>query len=600
MKITSKYYKIFLSMLITLWILITPTAFAATEEDYTKFDLREHISIPVQDQKSTQYCWTFASNTVLQTNLLLTKKETFDFSERHMEYATSKTFSDGINNLAHNREVNSGGNERVAMAYYTSGRGPVLETEMPFSISQNPIALAEIEGKTVQKKITDYIAFPEILKTKDETGNITYTNNAKNITYTETEVEVNRTKIKEHIMQYGAVTAMTVSGTAYSEYYNYNMEYPAFYCDNSSLTLNHQITIIGWDDNYEITNFNEQHRPSKPGAYLVLTSYGTNGNYPNGCYYVSYEDAFIEISVLGVINIENIDYDKIYQYDPLGLVNNITYGNNETLYGANVFSKNAKEIEQINEISIAAHLEQDVEVYINAQDGDLTKVQKVEIEQTKIRQGYTTIKLKNPVKLTGDKFVVAVKYINKGKKAGIGVEIASTGYWTTATSNAGESYFSTDMTKWTDLVNAGVSNTNICIKAFTTRVIESEQYEIENDIIYKISQKTTVKDFKAKMNLVEDDKIFKDNIELTENEFVKTNSVLRTSNNKTYTLVVTGDTKGRGQIDMLDVAGVQLHYVGLEQLTGVYLKAADTNFDSKIDMLDVARVLLVHVGLMSL
>ena len=51
---------------------------------------------------------------------------------------------------------------------------------------------------------------------------------------------------------------------------------------------------------------------------------------------------------------------------------------------------------------------------------------------------------------------------------------------------------------------------------------------------------------------------------------------------------------------MLDVAGVQLHYVGLEQLTGVYLKAADTNFDSKIDMLDVARVLLVHVGLMNL
>ena len=137
-------------------------------------------------------------------------------------------------------------------------------------------------------------------------------------------------------------------------------------------------------------------------------------------------------------------------------------------------------------------------------------------------------------------------------------------------------------------------------KSLTTKVIESEQYEIENDIIYKISQKTTVQDFKTKMNLTEDDKIFKDNIELTDNEFVTTNSILRTSNNKTYTLVVTGDTKGRGQIDMLDVARVQLHYVELEPLVGVYLKAADMNFDYKIDMLDVARVLLVHVGLMNI
>ena len=628
MKNTNKYNKIFLSMLIASYALLAPKVQAESKLQIidevpiqntrisrnvsalinkrlmgsSDFDLRNEITVRVKDQKTTNTCWVFASNTVLETNLLLTKNQQYDFSEQHLEYATSKTFTDGINSVGHNRELNEGGNASIAMGYYVSGRGPVLESEMPFSTNQQKQELSAISGKTVQKKITDYAIFPEIQKTKDVEGNITYSNEGKTITYTKEQVQANREKIKQHIMSYGAVAAMTISGSEYSEYYNYNLEYPAYYCDNANLGLNHQITIIGWDDTYPVTNFNSAHQPSEPGAYLVMNSYGTEGNFKNGCYYISYEDAHIELGIIGIINTEDVDYDKIYQYDPLGLANGLTYGNNEVLYGANVFSRNTYEAEQIEEISIASVVEQDVEIYINNQDGELTqnKLIKVETEQTKIRQGYTTIKLKNPVKLTGEKFAVAVKYSGNGTKAGIGVENPTQGYWATATSNAGESYYSTDMVTWKDLSTVGVSNTNICIKAFTTRTVSSETYVVEEDMIYKISPKTTVKDFRTKMNLTEDDKIFKDNIELTEDEFVTTNSVLKTNNNTTYTLVVTGDTKGRGQIDMLDVARVQLHYVGLEKLTGVYLKSADVNFDSKIDMLDVAKVLLVHVGLMSI
>lgn len=262
----------------------------------TKFDLRDSIEIEIKDQKSTQECWAFASNTAIETNLALRENKKYDFSERHMVYSTSKTFTDGINILGHNKEPAGGGNEYIAMAYCTSGRGPIPESEMPFDESEKRISLSEIANKTVQKKIADYIIFPSILKTKDEEGKITYTDGNKSVEYTEEDITEIRNKIKEHIMNYGAITTMTVSGSAYSDYYNYNLDYPAFYCDNTNLIPNHQIAIIGWDDNYPVENFNELNRPSKPGAYLILNSYGTE-NYKYGCYYISYEDCFVELRI---------------------------------------------------------------------------------------------------------------------------------------------------------------------------------------------------------------------------------------------------------------------------------------------------------------
>ena len=76
----------------------------------TNFDLRNYIEIPVKNQKSTQDCWAFATTTSLETNLQLRNNQKYDFSERHMTYATSREFKDGINNLGHNRQATSGGN----------------------------------------------------------------------------------------------------------------------------------------------------------------------------------------------------------------------------------------------------------------------------------------------------------------------------------------------------------------------------------------------------------------------------------------------------------------------------------------------------------
>ena len=571
----------------------------------TKFDLRDVITVNVRNQQSTQHCWTFASNTVLETNLLLRNNQEYDFSERHMAYATARNFTDGINKDGYNREAREGGNEFVAMSYYTSGKGPILEEEMPFSTNVGRISLSEIEGKTAQKKITDYIEFPAISKQKNSSGDIIYKNPNTDETYSQVEVQDIRASIKNHIMNYGAVFATTVSGGSYSKYYNYELDEPALYC-NSDIEPNHQIAIIGWDDTYPIENFNEDIRPSSPGAYLALNSYGKNEQFKTGCFYISYEDAIVEkYGMLGIINAEDIDYDKIYQYDPLGYSRSIRGEGISTLYGANVFKKDKTTIETINEISIASLVEQQFELYVNPLDGELNlnKLQKIETEQTVLRTGYTTVKLKTPIEVAGEEFAVAIKYKGINTDACIGVETPNEGYWSTATSNSKESYYSENGVQWLDLSESSLKNTNICIKAFTTiksSNITSDSYKIEKDLIYKVSPNTTVKTFKDNIKVDETLKIFKNNIELADSEIITTGTILNIDNGRSYTIAVNGDITQNGQITLEDITQIKLYLVGRRNLTELEQKAADVNTTGDVTVTDLTQMKAARLGLINL
>ena len=73
----------------------------------SEYDLRNEIeSIPVRNQTSTNTCWSFASNTSLETNLKKMKSQTYTFSARYLEYATSRTFlNNEINPRGYYREI---------------------------------------------------------------------------------------------------------------------------------------------------------------------------------------------------------------------------------------------------------------------------------------------------------------------------------------------------------------------------------------------------------------------------------------------------------------------------------------------------------------
>lgn len=571
----------------------------------SSYDMRKDITVRVKNQKSSASCWTFSTLSVLETNLALTQKSYIDFSERHMNYATSKTFLNGINPLGYEREVNSGGNPIIGLSYMTRGSGPVLEADMPFSEVENKINLSEIEGKKVAKKIEEYVMFPTILKEKQTDGSVVYKDGNSEQTYTKEQMAQVRKNIKEHLMKYGSLTAMTISGSAYSQYYNYNLEYPAYYCDDKNLEPNHQVSIIGWDDNYPVSNFNSAHRPSEPGAYLVLNSYGTGGSYPQGCYYISYDDVWVEGTMVGITKVSDVDYDHIYQTDPLGPSTQIRMGDESTLYGANVFTKSGNKREQINQISIASFESTKCEVYINPTDGDLSssKLQSVS-GIVSLKEGYNTIKLDKPVEITGDKFAVVIKCTNDDT-VHLTIEApASTEFWATATSQAGESFVSKDAISWVDLASTDVKNANLCIKAFTEEIgndIISNKYEYEidedNHSISKIHPTTDIQNFLNNFKESGSVKIYNEsNQEVNTNQYIATGMRLVINGEQSYEMVVNGDLNGDGYVDITDLVKIKLHILGKKSLKDAYLLAADTNNNggTAITVGDMGRIIF-HV-----
>lgn len=577
----------------------------------SKYDLRNDIFVRVKDQKSSNSCWTFSTISVLESTFLKTKGENLDFSERHMNYATSKTFVDGINSLGYNKEVNGGGNALLGLSYVTSGRGPIDESEMPFTTNESRISLSELEGKHVTKKVDDYIIFPSIEKIK-QNGSIKYMDSEGKNEYTEAQVLEVRNSIKEHLLNYGAVTCSVVSGSIYNEYYNYNSEYPSYYCDNSNLELNHQVTIIGWDDNYSVDNFNSAHRPNRPGAYLVLNSYGTESAFKEGCFYISYEDTFVENSVVGITKVSDKDYYKLYQHDPLGVCSNVKSANHSTLYGANVFTRDSSKSEKITQISIGAEVSAKCEIYVNPYDGELRseKLKKVKNGIVTIKPGYTTIDLDEEVKLIGDKFAVAIKYMseNNSDDVYIGIEAQSekSKYFETATSNQGESFVSTDsLDNWGDLSNV-IKNANICIKAFTKENDNDKiTYEVDSENnIFNISPSTNLLTFISNYTTEETEPLAKSaKIYGAKNELLNEDQTIGTGMKLTYddenynTLIVKGDLNGDGLCNHKDLALMKMHIIKLNELDGAFIKASDINLDGKCaNVIDFDIILDVFLG----
>lgn len=349
-----------------------------------KYDLREEIDIPVKDQGATMRCWIYSMNSAIESNLAKKSGISARFDE---EYTDKRT------EVLYNKPSSNGGNNFISLGFYTSGQGP-----------------KNLNDDKIEYEVEDYIMFPSINKSKEGTTTKYY--DAGGTEFTSAELKEIRDSIKSHIVNYGAVTGITYSegNEFYSNQSNLGLS-QAYCCDDYNLKNgDHQITIIGWDDNYPVTNFNPEHRPSSPGAYIVLNSYGSEV-FDNGYIYISYEDVLIETNIVGIKKSNKIDHKTIYQHDEFGINDCIGFAQKDFLYAANVFTRNNKsEKENLTEISIANFGNYSYEIYVNPVDGILnsTKLQKVKTTG-KLEAGYHTIELDNPITLTGEKFAVVVK-----------------------------------------------------------------------------------------------------------------------------------------------------------------------------------------------
>lgn len=373
----------------------------------------------VKDQGKYGTCWAFASLTALETTLM--PEEKLEFSEDHMSLNNSFSMNQS-----------EGGDYTMSIAYLSAWQGPVLEIDDPYG-----------DGKSDNKlKAVKHVQEVQIVESKDYEA------------------------IKKMVYKYGGVQSSLYlslrSPNGYSVFYN-KKNYA--YCYIGTDRPNHDIVIIGWDDNYPKENFNADIE--NDGAFICRNSWGSKFG-DSGNFYVSYYDTNIGMHNVVYTKVEDNDnYNNIYQSDLCGWVGNMGYGS-DTAYFANVYT--AKGNEDLQAVSFyATGLDTSYVVYVvkDFQDSDSFSKRGISVASGKLNNsGYYTIDLKNSISLNkGEKYAILVKIVTPNSGKPIAIEYHNDYRTASFDINDGEGYVSWNGNNWENTESRYESN--VCLKAFT-------------------------------------------------------------------------------------------------------------------------------------
>lgn len=383
------------------------------------FDLREYNRVtPVRDQKQSGACWAFASLGAIESSLM--PWEEYDFSEDHMS-------------LGHGYHLSQaqGGDYMIALSYLTRWAGPVLETDDPFGDG-------EVNTKApVIKYLQEALFLPK----------------------------ESRIAIKRAILLYGGVQSSLYLDQVHqwgeSEYYN---EKTASYFYNGDRPINHDIVIVGWDDNYAKENFKK--RPENDGAYICKNSFGPEFGL-GGYFYISYEDKYIGQNAIAYTKMESVGYyHNIYQSDKLGYLKRAGYGE-EAAYFANCFTSKGKEkLKAISFYALEPNTSYEIYVVTDFKSAEDFRKMDTVTKGNFSYAGYYTVKLGQGIPVDG-KFSVVVRIFSPGTKHPIATEAKGAADWVGEVDlSDGEGYISFDGKNWKR--SEEHLQANVCLKAFTT------------------------------------------------------------------------------------------------------------------------------------
>ena len=328
----------------------------------SSYDLRNVNGInyitPNKNQEELGICWAYASNASLESNILKlglrSSSNAVIFSERQLDYLSAKptnnptitgtnnilAYSEGVNpyaSLFGNRALGDGGNFVFASWFMGMGVASQPMNGVWATIDHNYDTISLNDAYNLDNTpytVTEYVKFPVI----------------NNETATSASKTAFREKIKNHLMNYGAVYVSSLAPQNYGSYACYVddttdglglINWNSSDCGSSSLyPYNglHAMAIVGWDDNYVESycalpaqggalakyngtnisetlckNNNGNYRTVK-GAWLLKNSWGNTRDYTH----LAYDSLYSEMA--GVKTTIERDFDNTYngiEYGPI-------------------------------------------------------------------------------------------------------------------------------------------------------------------------------------------------------------------------------------------------------------------------------------------
>ena len=373
-----------------------------------RFDLREEGRISaVKNQGSLSTCWAYAATSALESTMLTDQKITFD----PMDMATRNTYK---------RKTSEPGNYMMAVSYLLSWNGPVEQ------------------GKNGISKHLQEVHF-----------------------YNQDDMD----DIKWAIFKNGGVSTSLYAETGEGKFTKsdfYNSENDAYYYYGNKKP-NHDVVIIGWDDNYSASNFD--HKCPGNGAFICQNSWGDNFG-QNGVFYVSYYDTNIGNFGVSYVKIEsNSNFDRIYQSDLCGSIGKVGFQTNSAM-AANVYRADTKQILKAAGFYNTAK-DSEYEVYaVSKYENTASLADRDLVASGTLHDlGYYTILFDKDIKVNeGDNFALVLVMKSKKKGKQIAIEYDGNSLTKNVDVKDGQGYISQNGVNW-DRTETEF-DANVCLKAY--------------------------------------------------------------------------------------------------------------------------------------
>lgn len=391
---------------------------------------------PVKDQGYTYLCWTFASMGACESDILKHHSdigpEDINLSEKHLAYynmhKATGSLAAGIDD-DYREFVNEVGEENAFVIEEDTGYiacGGV--NDFVISILTAWKGPFDDEGNDSFKAIYgSYYIFTDNTDVPSDAYGGKY--HVQSVLQVPTVVG-NGTLIKQMIMEHGAATVGICADPKFFKNHS-SILYSSFGGETPE-TADHEVLIIGWDDEYSASNFGDT--PPGDGAWLCKNSWGANSG-KDGCFYVSYYDETVAISNAAAYDVvlkgEDNWYDNNYQVagfitntvstldDSLNTV--VAYSASSNPYGMLYTAQGNETLKAVGLMGLDQYQQYEISIYMGVEaEGDEISFSGKEPVVTQkvsaISGGYHTFPLDEAVELQkGDNFFVMIKPYTSGR-----------------------------------------------------------------------------------------------------------------------------------------------------------------------------------------